>query len=646
MMARTKFFLFYIFLNLNYFLYADNFENNIYNNHGIVGLINTPSARFYNESSFGITIYDGNPDQKITLTSSPFDWLEASFFYTNIQGLPYPGYESQDYKDKGFNFKLRLKEQGALPALAIGINDIAGTGFYSGEYLVSSYEYGNFDFNLGFGWGNLNGKEDFKNPLTYIDDGFNNRPEEFADQGGQFQSSRYFSDEDISVFFGLAYLFNEKTILKIERDTTKTDGLIDYDQTGSSFSYGIDYKISNNFSIGVFNERDSYYSLKFLYKSNPKKEINQYRFKRPKVRESSDKFEKFRMGLQNNGIGVNKIYKSEDLVGIEVTQFAHPNLETIDQIINKAKEFSDLDEEILINYRIVDLKADQNFDENIFDENNLIYKRSKKRRFDSSSNINVRPFLAAREGFLKAAILFENNSEYLFRDNLIFTSNLKYSLWDNFEDLTIPPKNTYPAQVRSDIKDYLRGFNDGVVIGRAQIDYYKSLKTNHHIMLSAGILEEMFVGAGLEYLYSPSDKNFAIGFEVFEVQKRDYKLQFGTLDYKNTTGHINFYHRNYKFIPFDTKISMGEYLAGDIGSTIQFSRSYMNGVEYGVFATFTDVSSKQFGEGSFDKGIFFNVPIFSNFINYSWRPLTKDPGAKLTRVNTLHDLLIRFKPIN
>ena len=60
----------------------------------------------------------------------------------------------------------------------------------------------------------------------------------------------------------------------------------------------------------------------------------------------------------------------------------------------------------------------------------------------------------------------------------------------------------------------------------------------------------------------------------------------------------------------------------------------------------TDVSSKQFGEGSFDKGIFFNVPIFSNFINYSWRPLTKDPGAKLTRVNTLHDLLIRFKPIN
>ena len=161
-----------------------------------------PSARFYDESSFGITFYDGTPDQKVTLTSSPFDWLEASFFYTNIQGLPYPGFEYQDYKDKGFNFKLRLKEQGLLPALAVGINDIAGTGFYSSEYLVSSYEFGNVDLNLGIGWGNLNDKKDLKNPLTYLDERFNNRPSDFAQQGGQFQPSRYFSDKDISVFLG------------------------------------------------------------------------------------------------------------------------------------------------------------------------------------------------------------------------------------------------------------------------------------------------------------------------------------------------------------------------------------------------------------------------------------------------------------
>ena len=90
----------------------------------------------------------------------------------------------------------------------------------------------------------------------------------------------------------------------------------------------------------------------------------------------------------------------------------------------------------------------------------------------------------------------------------------------------------------------------------------------------------------------------------------------------------------------------GEYLAGDVGSTIEFSRSYRGGLKFGVFATFTDVSTKQFGEGSFDKGIFFNIPIYGNLINYTWRPLTKDPGAKLVRKNNLHDLLVRFRPLN
>ena len=67
---------FFLFPNL----YGDSLIYNSLNNHGSIGLINMPTARFYDESSFGVTIYDGNPDQKVTMTSSPFDWLEASFF--------------------------------------------------------------------------------------------------------------------------------------------------------------------------------------------------------------------------------------------------------------------------------------------------------------------------------------------------------------------------------------------------------------------------------------------------------------------------------------------------------------------------------------------------------------------------------------
>ena len=94
------------------------------------------------------------------------------------------------------------------------------------------------------------------------------------------------------------------------------------------------------------------------------------------------------------------------------------------------------------------------------------------------------------------------------------------------------------------------------------------------------------------------------------------------------------------------KLSYGKFLAGDVGTSIEFSRTFDTGMKFGVFASFTDVTSEQFGEGSFDKGLFFNIPIYGNLINYSWRPLTKDPGAKLIRRNTLHGLLVKFSDIN
>ena len=224
-----------IFFLLNLFFIShiegDDFNFNSLNNHGSLGLINMPSARFYNESSFGFTLYDGNPDQKFTMTSYPFDWLEASVFYTNIQGKPYPGYAFQDYKDKGFNFKIRLLEESRyLPAIAIGINDLAGTGFYSSEYIVGSYGINNLDIHLGLGWGTLNGTNDFKNPMSIIHSSFSERPSEFEGKGGQFQPSRYFSGENVSTLFGISYILNDKFLAKIERDTTLTPGLIGFER--------------------------------------------------------------------------------------------------------------------------------------------------------------------------------------------------------------------------------------------------------------------------------------------------------------------------------------------------------------------------------------------------------------------------------
>tara|TARA_B100001173_G_scaffold91517_2_gene78993 strand:+ start:1247 stop:3196 length:1950 start_codon:yes stop_codon:yes gene_type:complete len=626
---------------------SDSFQYNSYNNHGVVGLINMPTARFFNESSHGVTIYDGTPDQKITLTSSPYDWFEASFFYTNLQGKPYPGFEYQDYKDKGFNLKLRLKEEGIFPAIAIGVNDIAGTGLYSSEYLVASYGLNNVDFHLGLAWGTLNGADNkIKNPLIDIKSSFQNRPTTYEGAGGQFQASRYFSSEEVSPFFGLSYSLNEKTLFKLEKDTTLTNGFIDYESPNSDYSIGLDYSVNKNFVLGLSYERGNFTSIRFLYKSNPRKDYKKYEYKTSESQKDEDKYSKLITNLEENGIGVNKVIETTSSIGLELTQFRHLNLQLVEEIIYKSSKDAGIQKDVKKNLKVVNLDAVIEYD-NDFEKNaNLIYKREPKKAFKTSNRIRFKPFIASREEFFKGALLVENDSEYILRDNLIFHSNLKYSLADNFDDLRFPPIDTYPAQVRSDVKQYLKNMDKGIILGRAQLDYYLTPFKNHHLMFSGGILEDMFSGYGFEYLYYKNNANYSFGFEIFDVKKRDYDWRFGTLEYENITGHLNLYYRNYGLVPFDMKLSYGEYLAGDFGATIELSRSFSNGMNFGVFASNTDVSATQFGEGSFDKGIFFNIPIYGNLINYTWRPLTKDPGAKLTRRNTLHGLLVRFKPIN
>ena len=613
-----------------------------------------PTARFYDEASHGITLYDGTPDQKITLTSSPYDWLEASFFYTNIQNRPYclVTYDpvcSQGYKDKGFNFKLRIKEEGVLPAIAIGINDIAGTGFYSSEYIVASYGINNLDMHFGLGWGQLDGSSNqINNPFGYLNDRFKNRSGGFTDEGGQFNPDKYFSSETASPFYGISYSLRNNLLLKIEADTTNTTGgQITYDKKESEFSYGIDYLINDNFTLGASFERGNYLSLRFIYRNNPKRSVKKYEYIQPdNISADDNKYTKLIKNLEENGIGVNKISESSKSIGLELTQYIHPDLRLVEQIISEASKNAGIKKNIKKDIKIAELKAVSEIDD-VFERNaRTIYERSTKRRINTNNSIRFKPFIASREEFFKGALLAENDTEIVLNQNLFFNVNLKYSLANNFEDLRFPPFDTFPAQVRSDVKQYLKNMDKGVLIGRAQFDYHLTPKDNHHFMFTGGILEDMFSGIGMEYLFFKQNTNYSFGVELFKARKRDYEWGFGHLDYENTTLTANLYIRNYGLIPFDMKISAGEYLAGDVGATFEISRKFSNGVNFGAFASITDVSSEQFGEGSFDKGIFFNIPIFGNSIAYTWRPLTKDPAQKLVRRNTLHDLLVRFKPIN
>jgi len=634
--------------------FSDNFDFNTYNNHGIVGLINMPTARTYDEGVHGISVYGSDIDQKITLISNPYDWLEASFFYMNteIEQTCRQYFDSkvycQGYKDKGFNIKLRLKEEGLFPAISIGLMDFAGTGIYSSEYIVSSYGIGSLDMHFGIGWGRMSGTNDkFKNPLGYLREGFYERSGGYSGEGGQLNFSQYFSGQNAAPFYGISYRLNKKVLLKVEKDTTlMEDASLEYPERENDYTFGFDYLVNENFTLGFSNERGGYSSFRFVYKNNPKRSTKKYDYQKAEISSNDDKYTKLIKNLEENDIGVNKITETSRSIGLDLTQFIHPDLNIIEEIINQSAKDAGINKPIKKDLRISDLKAVSEIDEAFERSAKIIYERPQTRRIVTSTNARFRPFLASREEFFKGAILIENDSEFIIRENLFFNTNLKYSLADNFDDLIFPPEDTFPAQVRSDVKQYLKNIDKGILIGRAQLDYHITPKTNHHLMFTAGILEDMFSGYGSEYLYFLPNTNYSFGLELFKVKKRDYDWGFGHLDYENTTLTANFYYRNYGTIPFDMKISAGEYLAGDVGSTIEFSRTFRSGVRFGAFATFTDVTSDEFGEGSFDKGIFFNIPIYGNLINYTWRPLTKDPGAKLTRHHNLHDLLVRFKPLN
>ena len=67
------------------------------------------------------------------------------------------------------------------------------------------------------------------NPLGIISNSFYERPDKTEGEGGQFQPSRYFSDKTISPFYGISYMYNEKLLLKFEKDTTVTPGLVGYE---------------------------------------------------------------------------------------------------------------------------------------------------------------------------------------------------------------------------------------------------------------------------------------------------------------------------------------------------------------------------------------------------------------------------------
>lgn len=241
----------------------------------------------------------------------------------------------------------------------------------------------------------------------------------------------------------------------------------------------------------------------------------------------------------------------------------------------------------------------------------------------------LRTTLGRPEQFILYQLWLRFNASLELGRGLSTTGSFGLNITDNFDKLRIPTDSQLPP-VRSNIKEYLR--QGRTSIPYLQADYSFNIAPSLYGHVYGGLLEEMFGGVGGELLYRPYDANWAIGAEVTYARQRDFDQFFSFQKYGVVTGHVTAaYH--FETLDLDAIVKAGRYLAKDWGATFQLSRTFDSGIAIGAFATKTNVSAAEFGEGSFDKGIFLTIPLdilyirsVRSGIGILWRPLTRDGG--------------------
>ena len=187
---------------------------------------------------------------------------------------------------------------------------------------------------------------------------------------------------------------------------------------------------------------------------------------------------------------------------------------------------------------------------------------------------------------------------------LTFKASYGHDIYNNFSRIR-QDSDSVLSHVRSDVKEYLQQGESALVV--LQGDYVFSPASQIFARLSAGLFEEMYGGISSEVLYRPFNSRLAIGAEFNWVRQRDFDVKFKFRNYNTGTGHFNIYYQ-WPWYRLLTSVHIGKYLARDPGGTFVTSREFDSGVRMGAWVTLTNVPAEEFGEGSFDKGIFVSIP--------------------------------------
>jgi hypothetical protein len=648
--------------------------------HGGVGLIQTPTARMAPAGNLSMNYTDNEEYRLWSVSIQLFDWMESTVRYADVRTQLYsddPDFSgNQTYKDKGIDVKFRLlKESTYLPQVALGIRDFGGTGLFESEYLTLSKKWHNLDFHLGIGWGYLGQGGNINNPFCQLRDSFCQRPDGFGGQGGKVDYDQFFKGP-ASVFAGIEYQTPWQP-LRLKLEYEGNDYQQDFAgalQQDSNWNFGAVYRWGN-FNFDLNYQRGNTLGFGVHYALNLH-DIRQHKVKPPlrtiaptlNRTEITDRDALPKALLYEAGFALQTAHMTDDEFVIYGQQLAYRDHDEATERIGRV-----LATEVPANisrYRVVNYAGNLPMVETVIEAQPFIaaaryeslqseVKSTYVRQAPAAQTMaytampSQRGFFAGSEMFWiqtfgnpEAFYMYQAgvfaNAGYRISDNLMINSTAKVTLLENFDkfNYTVDSQQTPLPRVRTYMREYVTG--SVLSMENLYLQWQDQIAPDIYAQAYGGYLETMFGGVGGEVLYRPVDSNFAIGFDINYVRQRSYENEFDFFDYKTFTGHINVYWKP-EFLP-DTQLTfnIGQFLAKDKGVNVDFAKRFDSGIIVGAYAAITDVSSAEYGEGSFTKGFYLSIPFDLFSLRPSkgrgrlpWVPIARDGGQPLNRPNTL-----------
>ncbi len=654
-------------------------------NHGGVGLIQTPTARFNSEGEFSINYQDSGEYRFWSVSLTLFPWMESTMRYSDIRTLLYssdPGFSGdQTFKDKGIDVKFRLwQESEYTPQLAVGFRDFGGTGVFESEFFALSKRWQNLDMHIGLGFGYLGTSGNIANPFCKVSEAYCIRSGGDGGNGGQISFNKFFKGPS-ALYGGVEYQTPWQPLrLKLEYDPNnylkdKAGALLQDSRLNVAAVYratenldlNLNYQRGNTVGFGVNYRVDFNNVDQIKIAPAPRVVPEQLPAASTKV-ESTMLYQQLRAEV--GFVVINyQLQPNEVIIEGYSTAFRHRDefLERLGRLLAaelpetvkryRIRELSDdtvmvetvIDAEKFVSFARrdeIDATLAQsiqrqeptpvNTDWQLTTENSGYYQQMDGYWIQSFGNPET--FYLYQIGVVPAA-------GYVFNKNFSVNGALRIPLLTNFDDFTftvdaIP--STLP-RVRTYVREYVEA--DTVSVENIYLQAKTQLVQDWYGLAYAGLLESMYTGAGAEVLYRPVDSRLAVGIDVNYVAQRDFEDPFAVRDYRVATGHVTAYWNPEMFDDLLVKVSVGRYLAKDKGVTLDIAKRFDSGIVVGAYAAKTNVSAAEYGEGSFTKGFYLNFPfdLFSatpstGATSLPWVPITRDGGQPLSRPVKLYDL--------